>query len=309
MLDIKYPVILAPMFLVTNEIMVIEALNAGITAAIPALNYRTTNELEHAILFIKSKTDKPFGINLIVNKLNPRFKPYLEVILKYRVAFIITSLGNPKIVINACKPLGIKVFCDVVDLQYAKKVECLGADGLIAVNNQAGGHAGPLSPSELLSQLHQHCNIPVISAGGVANHQQYIEMLNLNANGLSIGTPFIACCESNVCNAYKEAIVQFKAKDIVTTNKLSGSPLRVINTPYVQKTGTQATYFEKLLINHRILKKYVKIFILKRGFKTIRNASFNSTYKTVWVAGPGIEHVNSIRPLKDIIYDIVGHEQ
>ena len=82
-------------------------------------------------------------------------------------AYIITSLGNPREVIEKCRPLGVKVFCDVVDLKYAKKVEDLGADALIAVNNRAGGHAGHLSPKELITLLKENCSLPVISAGGI----------------------------------------------------------------------------------------------------------------------------------------------
>lgn len=145
-LGIDYPIIVAPMFLISNTKMVIAALEQGVTAAFPALNYRTDAELREAVAEIRAATSKPFGVNLIVNKSNPRYKGQLKALLELKVAFIITSLGNPKEVIDSCKPLGIKVFCDVVDLAYARKVESLGADALIAVNNRAGGHAGHTSP-------------------------------------------------------------------------------------------------------------------------------------------------------------------
>ena len=168
MLGIDYPIIVAPMFLISNTKMIKAALQCGVTAAFPALNYRTDKELRDAIQEIRSVTNKPFGVNLIVNRSNPKYKGQLETLLELKVAYIITSLGNPNEVIERCKPLGIKVFCDVVDLAYAKKVEGLGADAVIAVNNRAGGHAGNLSPQELVKLLRDNCNIPVISAGGIA---------------------------------------------------------------------------------------------------------------------------------------------
>jgi nitronate monooxygenase len=133
MLGIDFPVIMAPMFLVSNEKMIVEALNAGITGAIPALNYRTSDELRKAIKWIKSQSSKPFGINLIVNKSNFKYKEQLRICCEEKVDFIITSLGSPEETIKKAHELGIKVFCDVTDLNFALKVEQLGADAVIAV--------------------------------------------------------------------------------------------------------------------------------------------------------------------------------
>lgn len=297
---------MAPMFLVSNAKMLIAALESGITAAVPALNYRTDEEFRKAILEIRSKTQQPFGVNLIVNKSNFKLDSQLKTCLELKVAFIITSLGSPEEVINKCKPAGIKVYCDVVDLKYAQKVEALGADGLIAVNSNAGGHCGPAKPEELIPLLKKHCKIPVISAGGVATHEEYKKMLALGADGLSIGTVFIASEESPVSADYKNALIQYGAKDIVLTSKLSGSHLTVINTPYVQSLGTEVNWLEKLLKKNKWLKKYVKLFVALRGMKAIEKAAFGATYQTVWCAGPSIEHIHSIRPVKQIVKDITG---
>src|SRR5678809_1210878 len=108
LLGIDYPVIVAPMFLISNTKMVKAALQNGITAAFPALNYRTDQELRAAIQEIKASTTKPFGVNLIVNRSNPKYKSQLQTLVELKVDFIITSLGNPNEVIEKCKPLGIK---------------------------------------------------------------------------------------------------------------------------------------------------------------------------------------------------------
>jgi nitronate monooxygenase len=301
LLGIRYPIIVAPMFLISNTRMVIDALRCGVTAAFPALNYRTDEELRAAIREIKKASDKPFGVNLIVNRSNPKYKAQLKTLLELKVDFIITSLGSPQEVIDKCKPLGIKVFCDVVDLKYAKKVEAMGADALIAVNNRAGGHAGSISPHELITLLKENCSIPIISAGGIATGKDLKQVIDWGAAGASIGTIFIACNEADITAEYKQAMVDYGEKDIVMTNKLSGSPLTVINTPYVQQLGTKANLLEWILNNNKTLKKYAKMLIAFRGMKAVEKAAFGATYKTVWCAGPAIEHVTSVQPIANII--------
>jgi len=305
MLGIKYPIIMAPMFLVSNTKMIIAALESGITAAFPALNYRTDKEFREAIDEIRSKSDKPFGVNLIVNKSNLKYKEQLATCIEKKVDFIITSLGSPEEVIAKCKPVGIKVFCDVVDLKYAKKVEQLGADAIIAVNKEAGGHAGHTPYERLIPNLVENCNIPIISAGGVANGKQLKKMLDLGAQGVSMGTVFIATEESDVGDDYKNALIQYGAKDIVRTSNLSGTPLTVINTPYLQEIGTEASWLQKTLMKNKRLKKYVKMLIVFKGMKKIKKSAFGASYKTVFVAGPSIEEVHEVRSVKDIVEGLV----
>ncbi len=301
MLGIRYPIIMAPMFLVSNARMTIEGIKAGITGAIPALNYRDDKSFRLALDEIRRECDGPVGINLIVNKSNIKLKEQLQTCLDYRVEYIITSLGSPQLVIDACKPKGIKVFCDVIDEQFAKKVEAMGADAIIAVNKEAGGHAGPMSAATLIPLLVKACKIPVISAGGVGKGDQLIEKLEWGACGASIGSPFIASNEAEVSMEYKQAIVDYGAKDIVMTTKISGSPCTVINTPYVQQIGTKQNWLESFLNKNRSLKKYAKMLTFYKGMKALENAAFGATYKTVWCAGPSIEYVHSIRPVKEIV--------
>lgn len=301
LLGIKYPIIVAPMFLISNTKMIKAALDNGVTAAFPALNYRTDSELRAAIADIQQHSKKPFGVNLIVNKSNPKYKGQLEILLELKPAYIITSLGSPQEVIEKCKPAGIKVFCDVVDLAYAKKVESLGADALIAVNSRAGGHAGNIPPQELIKMLKENCGLPIVSAGGVAHGKDVKQALDGGAAGVSVGTIFIACLEADISQEYKQAMVDYAEKDIVRTTKLSGSALTVINTPYVQQLGTKANWLEWILNNNKTLKKYAKMLIALKGMKAVEKAAFGATYKTVWCAGPAIEHVHSIRPMAEII--------
>lgn len=303
-LDIEFPIIMAPMFLVSNEEMVIEALNCGITAALPAANYRKKGQLASAISAIKQKSEKPFGINLVVNKSNPRYKQQLTEILSAKPAFIITSLGNPKEVIQKAKATGIKVFCDVTDLKIALKVEKLGADAIIAVNCYAGGHSGTLKPEVLMQHLRENCHLPIIYAGGIAKKQDITSAQKLGAAGVSVGTIFIASKECKVTNEYKQAVINYGAKDIVLTRKLSGSPTAVINTPYLQKIGNKPTVLEKIVNKNGFLKKVAKSLMMRAGMNKLYNAAFKVTYKTVWCAGVAIENVKRERPIKEIIADL-----
>jgi nitronate monooxygenase len=134
---------------------------------------------------------------------------------------------------------------------------------------------------------------------------QLREAMKWGAAGASIGTIFIACEEADISPEYKQAMVDYGEKDIVRTTKMSGSPLTVINTPYVQQLGTKANWLEWILNNNKTLKKYAKMLLALRGMKAVEKAAMGATYKTVWCAGPAIEYVHSVRPLKEIIGELV----
>ena len=303
LLQINYPLIMAPMFLVSNTKMVIEGMKTGVAGCIPALNYRTLDELRASILELKAAKVEggSFGYNLIVNKSNIKYKDQLTVLCEEGVDFIITSLGSPEETIKQAHKVGIKVFCDVTDLAFAKKVESLGADALIAVNNEAGGHRGNLSAQDLITELNLNTNLPVISAGGVSTKLELDKMLHFGAVGVSVGSPFIASFESGVSEEYKQACVDYGAKDIVLTEKISGTPCTVINTPYVNKVGTQQTWLEKTLNKNKTLKKWVKMIRYMIGSNAVTKAATEVTYKTVWVAGPTIENTTEISSISKIV--------
>ena len=301
LLNIELPIIMAPMFLVTNNEMMVAAAESGIAACIPALNYRTVEELEAGLRAIKARTKKSIGVNLIVNKSNPYAKKQLYKCLDVGIDFFITSLGSPEEVIREAHKNGAKVFCDVISEDYAKKVEGLGADGIIAVNSGAGGHLGNIPASVLVPGLKEKCKIPVISAGGVGSGAGIVSMLALGADGLSIGSPFIATKESGVSQEYKQGCIDYGADDIVTTTKLSGSRCTVINTPYMAKLGTEQNVIESLLNKNKQLKKYAKMLTYYKGMKLLDKAAFSATYKSVWCAGPSIEFSQQIESLPDIV--------
>lgn len=301
---------MAPMFLVSNTAMVKEGMRCGVAGCIPALNYRTLDELKAAIQELKAAKAEygkgAFGFNLIVNKSNPKAERQLEVLCAEGCDFIITSLGSPEATIKAAHAVGIKVFCDVTDLKFAQKVEALGADALIAVNNAAGGHRGNIGPRALIELLKQHCTIPVISAGGVGTKAEMDQMLAYGADGVSVGSPFIAAVEAPITDAYKQACVDYGANDIVLTERISGTPCTVINTPYVKQIGTRSPWLERMLNKNRKLKKWVKMFRFWIGMKATEVAAQQATYKTVWVAGPSIAHTRAVEPVRAIVGRLVN---
>jgi nitronate monooxygenase len=305
LLQIDYPIIMAPMFLVTNTEMMLAALDSGISACIPALNFRKELDFRNSLSSL-NQTKKSYGVNLIVNKSNLKLKSQLDICLEYQVPYIITSLGNPAEIIQCCKKQNIRVFCDVSDLDYAKKAARSGPDGLIAVTNEAGGHLGIYTANEFIPVLvKEFPELLIISAGGVGDKKSLDEKLALGAAGVSVGSLFIASDESQVCAGYKQACVNYGAHDIVTTTKLSGIPCTVINTAYVQKIGTKQNWIQSILNNNRRLKKWLKLLTYIRGMSILRKAAFDAGYQNVWCAGKTIRYVNSIKPIKEIIQQLV----
>jgi nitronate monooxygenase len=304
-----YPIIAGPMFLVSDEILVSEVSNAGGLGTAPSLNWRTTDQFRQAVRNIKSKTIRPFGINLIVNKANVRQKADLEVCVEEKVPLVITSLGNPKDTIEAMHRVGCKVFCDVTTLDYALKVQDLGADGVIAVSSGAGGHAGPVSPLVLVPYLKKNLKIPVVGAGGIANGQQMLATLVLGASAVQIGTRFIASKEAKVPESYKNAILKAKPEDIVLTKKVSGTPASVINTPYVQREGLELNPIEKVLHQFPQTKKYMKMARAYIGSKALEKAVSTPTWKEFWSAGQGVGLIDDIPAAGEIVKRLVDEYQ
>lgn len=305
LLGANYPIIAAPMFLVSNTDIVVAASEAGGIGTFPALNYRPLEKYEQALKEIKSRTKKPVGVNIIVNKSNERQGQDLKLALDNGVELFITSLGSPKNVIEEAHKNGAKVICDVTNLEHAKKVQDLGADGVIAVGTGAGGHAGPISPLVLIPWLKSELQIPVIAAGGIAHGSIISACLALGADGVSIGTRFIASKEASVDESYKQAIISSTPEDIVMTTRVSGTPAAVINTPYVQKLGTDLPLAIKILKEHKLTKKYMTPLIHLLGMKTLEEAAVKPTWKTVWSAGQSVGLVDEILSVQEIYHQLI----
>jgi nitronate monooxygenase len=306
MLHIDFPMVMAPMFLVSNAAMIKEGMKGGIAAAFPTLNFRKDGELENILDQLnEAKKQTPqgtYGVNLIVQRTNPYYEKHLEACVNKKVPFYITSLGNPKTVIEKARTYGAHVFCDVTNMEHAAKCAELGCDGFIAVGQGAGGHAGPFPLQVLVPALIKHFpGKVVIAAGGIASGEGILSVLALGADGVSIGTRFIASTEAGVNAAYKEAIVESEMSDIVMTEKLSGTPCTIINTPEAQRMGLKQNWFERLLSNNPRTKKWFKGLVQLRGFKRLEQSIVPNNYKTLWCAGQSVELIDEILPCGVII--------
>lgn len=301
----RYPIIAAPMFLVSNEAMVSAATNAGGIGAAPSLNWRTSAQFDEALGRISAAAQGAYAINLIVNKSNVRMEEDLAVIKSHKVPMVITSLGNPQKVIDVVHQYGGKVFCDVTDTKYALKVESQGCDGVIAVCAGAGGHAGSLSPMVFIPHLKERLSIPVVAAGGIVNGRQIAAALILGADAVQIGTRFINTTESPVSDEYKQAIIAAQPEDIVMTSRISGTPAAVINTPFIQQQGLELSGFEKFLRKNRYTGRYIKMLRYVLGTRQLEDSAQKMTWKNVWAAGQGAGLIHDIRPTAEVMGALV----
>lgn len=308
LLQIDFPIIMAPMFLVSNIEMMKAGIRAGIMATFPTLNYRKEGELEQILdeLNEYSKQYKgSYGVNIIVQKSNPLTIKHTKICLEKKVPFFITSLGNPKEVIDGAHQYGGKIFCDVTNIIHAKKCLDSNCDGFIAVGQGAGGHAGPNPLQVLIPALKEHFpNVPVVAAGGITNGSGLLSVQVLGADGVSIGTRFIASTEAGVNDNYKNAIVASGMDDIVMTTKLSGTPCAVINNDSAKKMGYTQNWFEKFLSNNSQTKKWFKMFVQIRGMKKLEKSVLPNNYQTLWTAGKSSELIHDILPCETIVLNI-----
>jgi nitronate monooxygenase len=307
LLAIEFPVIMAPMFLVSNEAMLVAGMRSGIASAFPSLNYREKGELEQVLEKLNRERNQlnvkgNYGVNLIVQKTNPLFEEHLNICVEKKVPFYITSLGNPFTVVKAAHAYGAKVFCDVTNLEHAGKCSDAGCDGFIAVGQGAGGHAGPNPLQILVPALHHHFpDIPVVAAGGIANGAGILSMLVLGAAGVSIGTRFIASVEASVNQEYKNAVVSSGMKDIVLTERLSGTPCNIINTPFAKKIGYRQNWLERMLSRNATTKKYFKMWVQISGMRKLEKSIKPGNYQNLWCAGQSVELINDISSCEAIV--------
>ncbi len=282
MLGIDYPIIGAPMFLVSYPKLVAAVSNAGGLGAMPALNYRTTDELRHGLQEIRSLTDKPIGINLILHKEhNPKWMEQFEICMENKVELLITSLGSPRSIIKEAKSQGVKVFCDVTTLRHAEIVAKSGADALIAVSQGAGGHAGAISPFALIPYLKEEIpEVPVVASGAISGGTQMAAAFALGADAVYVGTRLIASLEAQAYDDYKQMLVDSGPEEIIYTPKISGIPANWLK---------------------RSLDK------LDPNFSPVTGLTVDAkSWKEIWSAGHGVAQIKGIRPAKEIIESMVA---
>ena len=230
---LRLPVVGAPLFVISNPELVIAQCTAGIVGSFPSLNARPVSLLDewlHRITETLAAWDKahpempsaPFAVNQIVHRSNNRLEQDLELCGKWKVPVVITSLGAREELNQAVHSWGGITLHDVINNRFAHKALEKGADGLIAVAAGAGGHAGTISPFALVAEIRAWFAGPLALSGSIANGRSILAALAMGADLAYIGSAFIATKEANAAEAYKQAIVEATADDIVYTNLFTG---------------------------------------------------------------------------------------
>ncbi|MDX2184435.1 MAG: nitronate monooxygenase [Gemmatimonadaceae bacterium] len=305
---IEVPLICGPMYPCSNPELVAAVSEAGGLGVVQpiSLTYVHGYDFREGLRFIRTLTSKPIGFNALIEQssktYHERMVKWIDIALEEGVRFFLTSLGNPRWVVDRVRPHGGVVYHDVTEAKWARKGVDGGVDGLVAVNNRAGGHAGHTDPQRLLDSLRPF-GVPVVAAGGVGDEAGFVDLLRMGYAGVQLGTRFIATPECKSSSAYKQAILNATEQDVVLTERLTGVPVAVINTPYIQKLGTRAGWFARQMFKGRKTKHWMRtiyglrsIWSLKKGLMTEGDGS-----KEYWQAGKSVAGIHAIEPAGEIV--------
>ncbi|HEY8429740.1 MAG TPA: nitronate monooxygenase, partial [Sandaracinaceae bacterium] len=287
---IEVPLICGAMYPCSNpELVAAVSAAGGIGIVQPmSMSFVHGHDLRDGIRLIRRLTDRPIGFNAIVEKSSriyeERMRRWVDVALEEGVRFFITALGNPRWVVSKVHAAGGVVYHDVTSRAWAEKALAEGVDGLICVNSRAGGHAGVSSPERMIEELGD-LGVPLICAGGIGDERAFVRALSLGYAGAQLGTRFIATTECRAHDDYKQAILRAREDDIVLTEKISGVPVAVIRTPYVERVGTKAGWLAKRMLRHPRAKHWMRALYSLKGIWELRRASLaGSAYRDYFQA-------------------------
>lgn len=306
-LGIEVPIICGAMYPCTNpELVAVVSEAGGIGIIQPiSLTYVYRHDFRAGVRRIRDLTSKPIGMNVLIEKSSKTYQEkmarWLDIALEEGVRFIITSLGKPDWVVKRVHAAGGLVYHDVTERKWAEKGIDGGVDGLIAVNNRAGGHAGTLSAQELYTALAGY-KLPLICAGGIGSEQDFVAALRLGYAGVQMGTRFIATRECGASEAYKHAIVAAQEQDIVLSERITGVPVSVIATPTVRRLGLKAGFLARWLLRGRKTKHLMRTLYALRSLWQLKRASLDATGDNdYWQAGKSVAGIHAIEPAGVII--------
>ena len=232
LLGIEYPIIQGGMAWVAEHTLAAAVSNAG-GAGIIAGGNAPIDYLREQIRLCKEKTDKPFGVNVML--MSPNAADLAQLCIDEKVAFVTTGAGNPGTYVAAWKEAGIKVIPVVPSVALAKRMEKSGADAVIAEGTESGGHIGENTTKCLVPQVVDAVSIPVIAAGGIADGRGMAASFMLGAEGVQIGTRFLASEECQIHPTFKDLVIKAKDTDSVVTGRYTGHPCRNVKTKFAKK--------------------------------------------------------------------------
>lgn len=291
-LGIKYPVFQGGMAWVADASLAAAVSNAGGLGLISSVN-AGTEAVRNEIRKCKELTDKPFGVNIMLQA--PNAGEIAQMVIEEGVKILTTGAGSPAQYMQAWQEAGIKVIPVVASVALALKMQAIGATAVVAEGAESGGHVGELHTMSLIPQVVDALDIPVIAAGGICDGRGAAAAFILGADAIQVGTRFLAAEECTVHENYKEKIL--KATDISTivTGKTLGHPVRSLKTPFSKN-------FAKMEADPNVTPEEILSFGTGALRKAVKEGDTNGSY----MAGECAGMVKKIEPAKDIIEDLIG---
>ena len=282
--QLRLPVIVAPMFLVSGPDLVIASSNAGLIGSFPGPNARTTAELENWMHQINNATSNPWAFNMITHKSYDRFSEELDLIKKFQPKIVITALGSPERVIEAVHGYGGKVIADVNNINFARRCAEMDVDGMALICHGAGGHTGQLSPFSFSAYVREFFEGLIVLAGSISTGQHIKAAQLLSADLCYMGTRFISAQESNAVDEYKSMIINSTYDDLRMTNLF---------------TGAQAYYLKDSIINNNLDPD--NLDSNTEGFNVSASQDKIKAWKDIWSAGQSVGLIKNIESVESIV--------
>jgi len=282
--QLRLPVIVAPMFLVSGPDLVIASCNAGLIGSFPGPNARTAEELEKWMHQIHSSTSNPWAFNMITHKTYDRFGVELDLIKKFQPEIVITALGSPERVIDAVHGYGGKVIADVNNINFARRCADMDVDGMALICHGAGGHTGHLSPFSFTAYVREFFDGLIVLAGSISNGQHIRAAQLLGADLSYMGTRFISAQESNAVDEYKSMIISSTYEDLRMTNLF---------------TGAQAYYLKDSILKNNLDPD--NLDSNTNGFNVSTSQDKIKAWKDIWSAGQGVGLIKNIESVESIV--------
>ena len=304
---VEVPLLCGAMYPCSNPELVAAASAAGALGVVQpiSLTYVHGHGFREGLRYIRRLTGRPIALNALIEQSSRAYRErmtgWIDVALEEGVRFFVTSLGNPRWVVDRVRSAGGVVYHDVTERKWADKGAGAGVDGLIAVNDRAGGHAGPLSAARLVDELSDF-GLPLICAGGVATPGQLVAALRMGYAGVQMGTRFIATPECRASDAYKAAIVRAREEDIVLSERITGVPVAVIRTPYIERDGLRAGPIARWMLRRRRTKHLMRTIYALKSLWQLKRASLDETgARDYWQAGKSVAGIDAVEPVAEIV--------
>ena len=304
---IAVPLLCGAMYPCSNPELVAAVSAAGGLGIVQPLSmvYVHGHDLRDGLRLMRRLTDRPVGMNVLIERSSrtylDRMRRWLDVAIEEGVRFFVTSLGKPAWVVERVAAVGGFVYHDVTDRKWALKAVEGGVHGLIAVNDRAGGHAGAKGAAALIDELGD-LGRPVVCAGGVGDEQAFVAALRLGYAGVQMGTRFIATTECRVHEDYKRRIVEATEDDVVLTERVTGVPLAVLRTPYVDRVGLKAGALARWMLRGRRTKYLMRTIYGLRYVRKLKRAVLEGgSSRDYWQAGKSVAGVHAIEPAGEIV--------